>query len=130
MQLKNPGSPDVPTFIIGEEVFQRCGDKVNTPDAMASPLVTIENKEPLLHCIHFSGQPMLNQRTRSGYGCEIWAMLEDQTTFTYLSTEHQSPYVVNYSPSAIGKTVSYRLRWIDNLGNGGPWSEILNQTIV
>lgn len=129
MQLKNPTLPDTSTFKTCEKLFQRYEEKVNTIDVMASPIVTIENKDPLIHCIHFSGQPMLKQKTRSGFDCEIWAMLEDQTTFTYLTTEHQSPCTVNYSPSAIGKTVAYRFRWIDNLGNCGHWREIFNQTI-
>jgi hypothetical protein len=49
--------------------------------------------------------------------------------YPYLSTDYQSPCKVKYSPSAIGKTVAYRLRWTDNRGNCGAWSETHNVTI-
>jgi hypothetical protein len=95
-----------------------------------APVVKVSTADSARHLIGFDGVMMLNGRTRSGYACEIWAILEDQTTFTYLSTENQSPCVVNYSPSVIGKTVAYRLRWIDNLGNTGSWSETISKEIT
>lgn len=94
-----------------------------------APEVKVSAAGGARHLIGFDGALMLNGHTRMGFACEIWAMLEDQTTFTYLTTEHQSPCTVNYSPSAIGKKVAYRFRWIDNLGNCGHWREIFNQTI-
>jgi hypothetical protein len=98
-------------------------------ETVACPLVRVEAKELLLHLIHFSGQPMLNQKTRTGFSCEIWAMIDKTIGFTYLATENQSPSMVKYSSSAIGKTVAYRLRWTDKRGNGGSWSETHYVTI-
>jgi hypothetical protein len=94
-----------------------------------APAVSVSSIDGIQHLVRFDGLPMLNGKTRTCFSCEIWAMIDPSIGFTYLSTENQSPCTVNYSPSAIGKTVAYRLRWIDNLGNCGPWSEIYNQTI-
>lgn len=94
-------------------------------NAPAVKVCTIGN---LQHSISFDGVVMLNNRTRSGYACELWAMLDEQTGFTYLSTETHSPCTVGYSEPARNKTVAYRLRWIGKQGETSPWSEA--QTIL
>jgi hypothetical protein len=127
--LKNSALSGISANKTGNDPFQSHLEDENPLNKMVCPMVKVDAKEPLLHEIYFSGQPMLNGKTRTCFSCEIWAMIDPSIGFTYLSTENQSPCTVNYSPSAIGKTVAYRLRWIDNLGNCGPWSEIYNQTI-
>jgi hypothetical protein len=37
---------------------------------------------------------------------------------------------INYSESAKNKTVAYRLRWTNNQGEHGPWSEIIKSKII
>jgi hypothetical protein len=94
-----------------------------------APAVSVSSIDGIQHLVRFDGLPMLNGKTRTGFSCEIWAMIDPSIGFTYLSTENQSPYPVKYSPLAKGKTVFYRLRWVNNNGETGPWSEAILQTI-
>jgi hypothetical protein len=94
-----------------------------------APLVNMSSVNSLQHSISFDGAVMLNGKTRIGYACEIWAMFDDQSGFTYLSSETQSPCRISYSESAKNKTVAYSLRWINNRGETGPWSKPFLQTI-
>lgn len=90
-----------------------------------APFVSVCSTDSLQHSISFDGAVMMNGKTRIGYACEIRAMLDGQTGFTYLSSETHSPYSVCYGKSACGKTIAYRLRWINENGETGPWSEVL-----
>ncbi len=97
---------------------------------MECATISIELTSYCKHILHFSGIKMLNGKTCCGYACEIWAMIDGQIGFTYLSTETHSPYTVCYSQSARGKTVAYRLRWVNKQGDVSPWSEMLKIIIT
>lgn len=129
MQIKKSALSGLSTPKTGNDPVQSHSGDENSRNQLDCPLLTVVAKEPLLHSIYFAGQPMLNGKTRTGFSCEIWAMIDQTLRFTYLSTENQSPYPVKYSPLAIGKTVAYRLRWVNSEGETGPWSEPFLQTI-
>lgn len=67
-------------------------------------------------------------------GCEIWykiggAKPADESEFQYLSTDTNTPYILRFRGKDSGKTVHYKLRWVNKKNEPGPWSETISAKI-
>jgi len=67
-------------------------------------------------------------------GCEIWIKTggeppKDDADFTYLGIDTKSPYIRSFSVADIGKTIYYRMRWINKRGQTGPWSSTISAIV-
>jgi hypothetical protein len=64
------------------------------------------------------------------HGCEVWAKVGEESSFSFLGTATSSPYQVKYADADFHKVVSYRLRWVNSKGEQGPWSAIFTAIVV
>jgi hypothetical protein len=102
-----------------------------------SPTATIDFSVRGQHIINFVDEtsPSSKAKPDGVHGCEIWAKIDGDAPKTdgelsYLATSTRTPYVANYDVAKAGKTAYYRLRWVNNRGQQGPWSGIVSGTIV
>jgi hypothetical protein len=50
--------------------------------------------------------------------------------FRYAGFSTRSPFIIKYDLEDVGKTVWYRVRWVNVKNNPGPWSEIVPAVIA
>lgn len=96
-----------------------------------SPVGTVDFSVRLQHSIHFSDSTLPGKAKPDGvHGAEIWAKVGDAADFSYLATDTRTPYIATYDDGDAGKTVSYRLRWVNTRGEQGPWSSVISAIIA
>jgi hypothetical protein len=97
-----------------------------------SPVGTVDFSTRGQHIINFvDDAPGAGKAKPEGvHGCEVWAKAGDATDFNYLGTSTSSPYLAKYTDADTGKSVSYRLRWVNTKGEQGPWSAIFSAIVV
>jgi hypothetical protein len=86
------------------------------------------------HILHFFDAPTLGKAKPTGvHSCEIWWKKggdpPQDEELVYLASDTRSPYTVNFSSTDVGKTVYYKLRWINTRDERGPWSELISAVI-
>lgn len=124
---------------------QRAGLGVTIPDETRTrspipatiPIAQIDTSTPLQHSIDFRDAQTPNRRAKpDGYrGCQIWRFIGEQPPtsldqYKYAATDSSTPYVLHFDLEDAGKTVHYRLRWVNTRDEPGPWSEPLTATIT
>lgn len=67
-------------------------------------------------------------------GCEIREQVggtapTDPEAMTFLAIETRPPYRADFDAADVGKTVYFALRWMNNRGETGPWSQIFSAVI-
>jgi hypothetical protein len=101
---------------------------------LAKPKAKIIIRGRLKHSVEFNKINSCPGQTADIKGCEIWYKIEgggsaDETGYKYLSTDTNSPHIVSFRKEHIGKIVSYKLRWVNNRNETGPWSETVSARI-
>lgn len=48
----------------------------------------------------------------------------------FLGLDTATPYLASYGQEDGGKTAYYRARWVGTRGQLGPWSEVVEATVV
>lgn len=124
---------------------QRAGLGITVPDATRSrvpipttiPIAQIDTSIPLQHTIDFRSAETPNRKAKPEgcRGCQIWYNLGAQPPtsldqYKYAATDSNTPYVLHFDLEDAGKTVHYRLRWVNTRDEPGPWSEPLTATIT
>jgi hypothetical protein len=106
----------------------RTGQRTSSPVPETYPIAYIDISTPLQHAIHLTDSGSNERGKPAGvHGCEIWVKVggEEPKTgseYTFLALDTKSPYVANYDLADVGKQVWYRFRWVNKLGQPGPWS--------
>jgi hypothetical protein len=123
---------------------QRAGLGVTVPDTTRTrvpvpatrPIGWVET-EPLRNTIHFRDKETPDRKAKpEGYsGCQIWYFIgpqppTDLDQYLFLAKDTQTPYVHVFDLEDVGKTIHYRLRWVNTRDEPGPWSEIITATIT
>jgi hypothetical protein len=109
-----------------------------TPPSNATvPVATVDTSERLRHTIHFaeSAAPNIKRRPRDVVGVEIWRKLDgppptDESECTFVALDTATPYMVEYTGDAAGKTAHYMLRWQFRDGSRSAWGETVSATIT
>jgi hypothetical protein len=108
-----------------------------TPVPTTNPIGQVDTSLPLQHTIEFRDSQTPNRKARpEGYrGCQIWHFIGAQPPasieqYEFVATDTRSPYVLHFDVEDAGKTVHYRLRWVNTRDEPGPWSEPLTATIT
>lgn len=110
----------------------RSDSRTPTPVPSSSPIGTIDFSVRLQHAISFfdSNTPQSKAKPAGVHACEIWSKIGDATDFTYLISDTRTRHIVNFEQENAGKTVYYRLRWVNTRGEQGPWSSIVSAMVM
>lgn len=101
-----------------------------------TPMGTLGTSSRLQHSVQFRDSVATGSKAKPAgvRGCEIWIKIggpaptdDSQMTFVKLAT--RTPYLIKYPGAQAGLTVYIWLRWVNTLGETGPWSEVLTATI-
>lgn len=86
----------------------------------------------LQHKISYADEttPSTKAKPAGVHGCEVWVKLGDAADFSFLATNTASPYLAVFADADAGKTAVYRLRWVNNRGEHGPWSATVNAMLM
>lgn len=100
------------------------------------PAVEIEVDRRLSHVIHyhdeFSGKR--DDIPCDVMGVEIWVKIDEAPPslpeeLTMLALDTGTPYRAEFPEEYVGKRAYYALRWTNDQGEKGPWSEIVGAPI-
>jgi hypothetical protein len=110
--------------------------RTRTPVPTTRPIGWVET-EPLRNIINFRDKETPDSKAKpKGYrGCQIWYFKgaqppTDLAQYLFLATDTQTPYVHVFDIEDVGKTIHYRLRWVNTRDEPGPWSETITATIT
>jgi hypothetical protein len=111
-------------------------ERTPSPVPTTMPVITIDASIDQQHTVHFFDSAGSRKGKPAGvYGCEIWMKIggtasESGEGFTFVAVDTNSPHVINFAVEDIGKTVYYRVRWINTRGQQGPWSKIVHAIVA
>ncbi len=95
------------------------------------PVALIDDQQSLCHIIHFMDEesPRLEDKPIDVMGVEIWVKVGDQSPkhlgeMTMLALDTHSPYRVEFRNTQAGQSAFYSLRWVNDSGGKGPWSDL------
>ena len=112
--------------------------KSHTPAAVPTtvPVATVDTSQRLQHTISYrdSATPNSTQKPHGVAYCEIWAKVggpapTDASQLVYLGNASSSPQLEAFTGAQAGLPVWYWLRWVNTLGDKGPWSAPATATI-
>ncbi len=132
----NPKVPDSERERMGLTVRDK-KRTATTAQGMSLPVATVDFSVALQHTINFADINANGSKAKPAgiHGCEIWHKIGDPAPtdiaeFTYLATDTATPYVATYTSAAAGKTVYYRLRWVNTTGTAGPWNSVVSAMVA
>ncbi len=115
----------------------RSGTRTAAPVPSTSPVGTIDFSVRLQHTIHFFDEatPTTRAKPAGVHGCQIWMKIDgdppaDASELSFLATDTRTPYTRTFDGQYAGKTVYYRLRWVNTRGEAGPWSSIISAIVA
>lgn len=107
-----------------------------TPVAVPStkPIAQVDTSRRLEHTISFTDEDGSAGKPSGVRGCQIWFKIGDPaidpSELSYMATDTASPYTYNFNGENAGKNVYYWLRWENNRGEVGAWSDVVMATIT
>lgn len=110
--------------------------KSPVPDPETYPILRVEHAKVFHIKVHFRDSVADNKaKPRGIHGAEVrWAVLEkkpnEPVNFETFAVATRTPYVIRFDERLRGRTVWVCARWRNNAGKPGPWSEIINTTII
>ena len=114
-------------------------DSVPTPTGPPTtrPLATIDCGQRLQQTITFMDEstPTKKAKPPGVMGAEIWVKVGDPAPIdpdelSFLAVDTRTPYTTTFPGADGGKTAHYMLRWVNSVGEKGPWSETVSATIT
>lgn len=110
--------------------------RTRTPAPTTRPVGWVET-DPLQNTMHFRDIKTPNSKAKppGTRGCQLWFFIgptppTDMEQYDFLATDSQTPYIHALDMADVGKTISYRLRWVNNRDEPGPWSDLITATIT
>jgi len=97
-----------------------------------SPLGILDFSTRSQHTISFTDQetPQSKAKPEGIHGAEVWSKLGAATVYAYLGMCTASPKTIVYDDADANVIATYRLRWVNMVGDEGPWSNVMSATIV
>jgi hypothetical protein len=114
-------------------------DQTRTPAAVpqSRPVAQVDTSKPQQHTISWVDEatPTSKAKPEGVYGCELRCQIGgaepvNPDDMKFLAIDTRSPYVAHYDGADAGKTIYYRLRWVNTRNEHGPWSDIYSATIT
>lgn len=101
------------------------------------PVAQVDTSKPQQHTISWMDEatPTSKAKPDGVYGCELRCQVggaepPDPEEMKFLVLDTRSPYVAHFDGADAGKTVYYRLRWLNTRQEPGPWSDISSATLT
>lgn len=101
------------------------------------PVAQVDTSKPQRHTISWVDEntPTSKAKPEGVYGCELRCQIGgtepvDPDEMRFLAIDTRTPYVAEFDGADAGKTVYYRLRWVNTRNEAGPWSDIYSATIT
>jgi hypothetical protein len=111
------------------------GQRTPSPIPGTYPLADIDISTPLQHTIYIADNDVNAKGKPAGaHGCEIWVKIgadEPKTLseYIFLAIDTKGRYIVKFDITDVGKRIWYRFRWVNNLGQPGPWSNTYTKVV-
>jgi hypothetical protein len=100
------------------------------------PLVTIDCSQRLRHLIGFTDETTPTRRAKPAgvLGAEIWVKVggtapTDPSELRFMGLSTRAPFTAEFAGTDGGQIAYYWVRWVNNTGEKGPWSETASATI-
>jgi hypothetical protein len=98
------------------------------------PLLEIDFSKRQQHSVISKNIEGKRRKPENTHGFEIYYKLgrdapAGDDDFRYAGLSTRSPFVIKYNLGDTGKTVWYRVRWVNGKNDPGPWSEIVSAVI-
>ena len=129
-----PSVTDAQRSSLGITVRQTTSVPIGTPTSR--PVVEVDTSEPLRHTVKFYDNELDGKGKPEGVkGAEIWVKIGGEANmneddYRYLGTDTASPYLAVHKPENTGKQAHYLLRWVNQKGDYGAWSNAASATIT
>ena len=110
--------------------------RIPSPVPSTMPIIRIDVSIDQQHSIYFRDTTSTGKAKPDGvYGCEIWIKIGSPAPvngegLTFLVVDTKSPHVINFESEDVGKTIYYRVRWINSKGQQGPWSKVVSAIVA
>ena len=108
-----------------------------TPPSATIPVASVDTSRRLQHTIHWAeaSTPDNKKRPRGVMGADIYRKIDgpppgDVSECTFVTTDSETPYLVEYSADEAGKMVHYLTRWRFRDGGVGAWGETVSATVT
>jgi hypothetical protein len=115
------------------------GDSIPTAAAAptTSPVAEIDTAQRLRHTVAFRDEssPTSRAKPKGVRGAEIWMKVggnppANEKELRFVTLDTRTPHVIDFEPAEANQTVYYWLRWISTRGEQGPWSAMVQATVV
>ncbi|HEY4786900.1 MAG TPA: hypothetical protein VIH57_12670, partial [Bacteroidales bacterium] len=113
----------------------KLGTRAPVPVPLSSPNGWVDFSVREQHIIHIIDDVTMGKAKPHGvHGCEIWMKPGGEppkadSDFSYQGISTKSLHTVIFSGYDVGKTIYYRLRWINKRGKPGPWSNTFSAVV-
>ena len=131
----NPKVTDADRLRMGITV--KTGTRTHTPVPATAPVGSVDFSARMQHSISFYDEASAHSNAKPAgiHGCEIYMKVDgdapkDVSELDYAGTCTASPYKVKFDGAKAGKTIYYRLRWVNTRGEAGPWSAMVNAMVM
>lgn len=117
------------------DITVKSGTRTPVAIPVSMPVATVDFSVRQQHSLFFVDSATNGKAKPDGVqGCEVWMKNggeapKTDADFSYVGIDTKSPYVISFSVSDIGKTVYYRMRWINKRGQTGPWSSTISAIV-
>ena len=117
------------------EITVKSGTRTPVAVPVSTPVGTIDFSIRQQHSLSFVDSATNGKAKPDGvHGCEVWLKKggeapKTDADFSYVGIDTKSPYVLSFSVEDIGKTIYYRMRWINKRGQTGPWSSTISAIV-
>lgn len=115
-------------------VHERSTTRTPVPVPTTIPIGQVDTSRRLEHTISFTNEDGSLAKPHGVRGCQIWFKVGeapiDPSELNYMATDTASPHIYHFNGELAGKNVFYWLRWENNRGEVGPWSDAVMATIT
>ena len=133
--VRNPKVTDGDRVRMGITIRSNSRTPVPAPESF--PVGSVDFSVRLQHTISFYDQASAhsNAKPEGVTGCEIYLKADGEAPksveeMNFQGTCSASPFVVKFEAAKIGKIAWYWLRWVNRIGEPGPWSTAISAMIV
>jgi hypothetical protein len=98
------------------------------------PLPEIDFSKRQQHSVFPKNAEGKHKKPENAHGYEVYSKMGGDapvtdSDFTYAGFSTRAPFIIKYNLEDTGKTVWYRVRWVNRKNDPGPWSEIVTAVI-
>lgn len=129
-----PGPASTLSGAMGLTIKRKARKSIPIPKTSPHAVIDFSNRLKHILRVHDTdGHTVRRARPEWTVGCEIWMKFsdepEDTADFRFVGLATGRPTVVEFKRKDVGRTVLYKLRWVNTQGKPGTWSGIKRATV-